>query len=253
MTTTHIVALSGGKDSSAMALRLAEVEPREYIYVCTPTGNEHDDMIEHWKSLSDRLGQPILPLTAGRSLQGEIRRQQMLPNHRARWCTRMLKIEPYQQFLAKYAHEGPVVSYVGLRADEPERPGGIYDHLPNVTMRFPMREWGWGIRAVTDYLRERNVTIPKRTDCLGCFWQRLGQWWELWKDAPEEYEKMAALERYVTEQRGRVHTFRSEQRDSWPASLHELRARFEAGARPKAAGQGELFGGPEHRCRVCSL
>jgi tRNA(Ile)-lysidine synthase TilS/MesJ len=36
----HIVALSGGKDSVAMALRLVEVEPRDYLYVCTPTGNE---------------------------------------------------------------------------------------------------------------------------------------------------------------------------------------------------------------------
>lgn len=36
----HVVALSGGKDSTAMALRLREVEPREYTYICTPTGNE---------------------------------------------------------------------------------------------------------------------------------------------------------------------------------------------------------------------
>jgi tRNA(Ile)-lysidine synthase TilS/MesJ len=27
----HVVALSGGKDSTALALRLAEVEPREYL------------------------------------------------------------------------------------------------------------------------------------------------------------------------------------------------------------------------------
>ena len=36
----HIIALSGGKDSTALALRLAEVEPREYEYVFTPTGDE---------------------------------------------------------------------------------------------------------------------------------------------------------------------------------------------------------------------
>jgi tRNA(Ile)-lysidine synthase TilS/MesJ len=33
----HIVALSGGKDSTAMALRLAEVEPLDYEFVITPT------------------------------------------------------------------------------------------------------------------------------------------------------------------------------------------------------------------------
>ena len=45
----HVVALSGGKDSTALALRLAEIEPREYIYVCTPTGNEPPEMFAHWK------------------------------------------------------------------------------------------------------------------------------------------------------------------------------------------------------------
>ncbi len=46
-TTRHIIALSGGKDSTAMALRLAKVEPRDYEYVITPTGDELPEMIEH--------------------------------------------------------------------------------------------------------------------------------------------------------------------------------------------------------------
>ena len=57
---THIVALSGGKDSTALALRLKEIEPRNYIYVCTPTGDELPEMIAHWHKLSSLLGQPIL-------------------------------------------------------------------------------------------------------------------------------------------------------------------------------------------------
>ena len=59
---THIVALSGGKDSTAMALRLAEVEPRNYIYICTPTGDELPDMDRHWKNLECFLGQPLIRL-----------------------------------------------------------------------------------------------------------------------------------------------------------------------------------------------
>lgn len=44
----HIVGISGGKDSVALALRLQEVEPREYDYLITPTGNELPEMFEHW-------------------------------------------------------------------------------------------------------------------------------------------------------------------------------------------------------------
>ena len=36
----HVVGLSGGKDSTALALRLAETSPQDYVYLCTPTGDE---------------------------------------------------------------------------------------------------------------------------------------------------------------------------------------------------------------------
>ena len=55
----HIVALSGGKDSTAMALRLAEVEPKDYQFVITPTGDELPEMYEHWRLLGDLLGEPV--------------------------------------------------------------------------------------------------------------------------------------------------------------------------------------------------
>jgi len=44
----HIVGLSGGKDSTALALRLAELEPRDYTYICNETGNELPAMKAHW-------------------------------------------------------------------------------------------------------------------------------------------------------------------------------------------------------------
>lgn len=61
----HVVALSGGKDSTAMALRLAEIEPRDYTYVITPTGNEFPEMIAHWRHLSDMLGKPLTIASTG--------------------------------------------------------------------------------------------------------------------------------------------------------------------------------------------
>lgn len=75
----HVVALSGGKDSTAMALRLAEVEPQDYTYVCTPTGDEPPEMFAHWRKMGDLLGKPILPIVGG-TLQGLIKRQNALPN-----------------------------------------------------------------------------------------------------------------------------------------------------------------------------
>ena len=167
----HIVGLSGGKDSTALSLRLAEVEPNCYTYVCNPTGDELPDMVEHWVNLKKILGKPILPVTSGTSLNGLIKRFDALPNFRMRWCTRMLKIDPFKQFLLTVA---PAYIYIGLRADEPEREGGIYGDIEGIVQRHPLREWGWGVEDVLVYLESNGVDIPPRTDCARCYAQSSG-------------------------------------------------------------------------------
>lgn len=237
----HVVALSGGKDSTAMALRLAELEPRPYVYICTPTGNESAAMFDHWRRLGDLLGRPLTPVVGG-SLVGLIRDQQALPNVWMRWCTRRLKIEPYAAWLSQHT---PAVSYVGLRADEAEREGGDYSDVPGVVMRYPLREWGWTRSDVFAYLDRRGVQIPDRTDCRLCFFQRIGEWHRLWTDDPEAWAEGEALEALTG------HTFRSPGRDTWPASMAELRARFETGDAPRGALQRDLFA--DLKCRVCRI
>jgi 3'-phosphoadenosine 5'-phosphosulfate sulfotransferase (PAPS reductase)/FAD synthetase len=244
--TLHVVALSGGKDSTAMALGLAEAEPRDYMYICTPTGDELPEMFAHWRDLAVLLGRPLTPIMGG-TLNGLIAKQNALPNWRMRWCTRMLKIEPYRAWLTQQSASGrSIVSYVGLRADEEGREGIDYGGAPGVAQRFPLREWGWGLRQVREYLAGRGVRIPRRTDCARCFFQTLGEWWMLWKEHPEIYADAEAQEAATG------HTFRSPGRDTWPASLRELRAEFERGRAPKnRQAQRDFFG--EYQCRVCSL
>lgn len=236
----YVVALSGGKDSTAMALRLSEVEPRDYVYVCTPTGDEPPEMVSHWIRLGELLGKPILPIMAD-TLDGLIEKQKALPNYRQRWCTRMLKIEPYAAWISK---QGDVTSYVGIRVDEPEREAGDYSDIPGVIMDFPMRRWGWTLHDVRSYLSKRAVEIPKRTDCLKCFFQRLDEWYNFWKEYPEQWATGEAQEAMTG------HTFRTPGKDGWPSSMRELRIRFEDGDIPKRARRNTL---EELKCRVCRL
>ncbi len=234
----HIVALSGGKDSTAMALRLAEVEPRDYTYVCTPTGDELPDMLAHWERCERLLGKPIVRV-GEISLVQLTKQQRMLPNWQARFCTRILKIEPYLAWAIKRL---PATLYVGLRADEEGRAG---IELPNVfaektTQRYPLRDWGWGISEVLDFLANRKIEIPRRTDCARCFYQTLYEWYRLWKDHPTIYQSAVDDEHWTN------HTYRSPQRDTQPTSLAGLRAKFETGYTPKERKRGE-------GCRVCSM
>jgi 3'-phosphoadenosine 5'-phosphosulfate sulfotransferase (PAPS reductase)/FAD synthetase len=248
--TRHIVALSGGKDSTAMALRLAEIEPRDYTYVITPTGNEFPEMLAHWRHLADMLGKPLTIVTSGKSLHGLIREQKMLPNHAARWCTRMLKLKPYYDWLQQNT---PCVSYVGLRADEESRAGMIFPDADEVVMDFPMQRWGWKLDNVLAYLRSKNVNVPDRTDCMDCFWQRIGEWYLYWLNHRADYDKAADLEDWISAERGKPYTFRSPQRDKWPASLRELSAKFAAGEIPTTSLKMMDKRRQVGACRVCTL
>jgi 3'-phosphoadenosine 5'-phosphosulfate sulfotransferase (PAPS reductase)/FAD synthetase len=240
----HIVALSGGKDSTAMALRLREVEPdTAFEYVITPTGDELPEMIEHWRKVSEMLGSKLTALTSGYSLNSLIASQRAIPNNRMRWCTRMLEIEPFKKFMCSVA---PATTYVGLRADEEGREGAVYGNVEGITQRFPLREWRWKKADVLQYLESRGVEIPARTDCARCFYQRLGEWWNLWRDHPTLFADAERQEADIG------HTFRTEGRDSWPVQLVQLRGRFESGDRPADAGQLGLFERAE-MCRACSL
>lgn len=243
LAVTRVVWVSGGKDSTAMALRLAELHPDvPWRYVCTPTRNELPDVHEHWERLGELLGRPLERVEHPLGLHGLIDAQQMLPSHAARWCTRMLKIQPA---LAFYARHAPCVAYVGLRADEPERRGLFGDKVPQ---EYPLRTWGWGLSEVKDYLRRRGVKVPRRTDCAHCYDQSLPDWWELWHNYPAVWAQGEEKEA----QHG--HTFRSPARDTWPVRLVDLRQRFEKGDVPRnTALNRDLFEDEPTRCRACLL
>lgn len=253
MTPLHVVALSGGKDSTCLALALAEREPRDYTYVCTPTGDELPEMLNHWKAIEERLGKPLVRIAVPGGLAGVIRDEGMLPNHRARFCTRILKIEPYREWITGQAMQRPVVSYVGLRYDEPGRAGGHYDFDADddsfgVSTRYPLREWKWGLAEVWRFLDERGVAIPKRTDCARCYHQQLGEWWRLWNEHPDIFADAARDEAEFG------HTYRSPGRDTWPVALKDLEEAFATKGAPevslKRAAKREES---RAQCRVCSM
>lgn len=248
----HVVGLSGGKDSCAMALELARTRPGvPFVFFCTPTGDELPEMQAHWARLEASIGSPIVYLRNG-TLDSWIEHFKALPNSRQRWCTRLLKIEPCLAFLSLLSD--PVL-YVGLRADEEERQG-LYSST--VETRFPLREWGWGLPEVLAACERFGVQIPRRTDCARCYEQRLDEWQTLYREHPEIYAHAEEQERAVSAHRDAPITFRSRTRDTWPAGLADLRGKWEAGhwLRGEAERrQGDLFGGgiEPGACRVCKL
>jgi hypothetical protein len=191
------------------------------------------------KSLRERIG-PVVPIMVPGGLAGLIQKWGSLPNWRQRWCTRVLKIEPFAAYLMQ---NSPAKFYVGLRADEEAREGGDYASVPDVEMVFPLRDAGMDLAAVRQFLADRQIRIPRRTDCMLCFFQRLIEWHELWSSNPTAYAEGEAWEAQTG------HTFRSPGRDTQPTSLKDLRAKFETGWIPRDTRD------PINalQCRVCRL
>ena len=198
-------------------------------------------MVEHWAKLVRMLGQPIVPLNT-LSFRKMCEQEGALPNFRMRFCTRRLKVEPWLAFLQAIK---PCVSYVGLRADEPEDAregiilrGGDLSVLAAeriVEQRYPLREAGWTIGDVWRCCEDHDAVPPERTDCARCFYQRLPEWWRLWRYHSKIFAD-AEQQEHLT-----GHTFRSPGRDSWPAALSDLRKEFERGRVPRNAREMDLF------------
>lgn len=230
------VAFSGGKDSTAMALLLHE-RGEDFNLLFTPTGNELPDLVTHMFNVRQIVGKALVT-PPNRSLDFWINHFEALPNYRQRWCTRLIKIEPCIAYLK--ANPGTTLC-VGLRADEPEREG-LYG--PYAAYRYPLREAGMGLEQVLELCDHYQLRPPARTDCAVCPYQKLGEWYMLWQNHPDRWAQGEAYEAMV----GR--TFRSAQRDTWPAAMKDLRARFEKGDVPERSLANMAR---DQACRVCSL
>lgn len=151
----QVVAFSGGKDSTALVYRLAELG-EDFACLFTPTGNELPELQAHLERVIADVKRPLV-LPTNRSLDELIGFYGALPNWRQRWCTRQIKIEPCIAWLRR--HPGTTLS-VGLRADEEARVGLYGEHA---IYRYPLRLWGWKIKDVFNYLRERSRCRSGRT------------------------------------------------------------------------------------------
>lgn len=195
----HILNISGGKDSSALAVYMRDKIPNmEYVFC--DTQKELPEIYDYLDRLEAYLGKPIVRLNAERGFDHWLQVYgNYLPSSRMRWCTRMLKIKPFEQ----YVGDDKVVSYVGIRADEDR--SGYISTKENITAVFPFKEDGIVRADVFRLLEESGVGIPEyykwrsRSGCFFCFYQQNEEWVGLKEHHPDLFEKAKAYEKVDTE------------------------------------------------------
>ena len=194
-STRHICGISGGKDSSALAVYMrGRVAHMEYFFC--DTGAELPETYEYLTRLEVILGQPIVRLNSTRGFDHwfEVFRG-TLPSPQMRWCTKNMKIKPIEEWIG----DAPAVSYVAIRADESNRKGYI-STKSNITTRFPFVEDGVDHAGVLRILDDAGIGLPEyyewrtRSGCYFCFYQRKAEWIGLSERHPELFDKAVAIE-----------------------------------------------------------
>lgn len=194
--TRHVLGLSGGKDSAALAIYLKQQGQADSVeYFFCDTGAELPEVYAYLDRLEDYLDKPIERLSSGRDFDHHLKRfNNYLPAPHARWCTRVMKLEPFEAFVG----DDPCVTYIGIRADEQR--GGYISHKPNIKASYPFVDDGI-VKADVFRLLEETVGVPEyykwrsRSGCYFCFFQRRDEWIGLATHHPKLFERAKRYEK----------------------------------------------------------
>lgn len=196
-TKRHILSLSGGKDSTALAIflkgKIANVE-----YVFCDTKKELPETYEYLDKLEVFLEKKIERLVfEGGDFDDLLEyRNGFLPSAQVRWCTEQLKIKPFE----KHIGDDYCYSYIGIRADEKNRTGYI-STKKNIIPVYPFIENGITKPDVIKLLEESGLGIPEyytwrsRSGCYFCFFQQKMEWVGLKENHPDLFKEAKKYEK----------------------------------------------------------
>lgn len=205
-TLPVIVSFSGGKDSTAMLLKM--IENGEHIdeVVFADTGMEWPAVYEHISKLEADLGITITKVKPEKNwdywfsehikTRGKTAgtRGYEWPSLRMRWCTGYLKKGPMRKYLsAKYGRR--YCQCIGIAADEPKR----FKNKRAID-RHPLVEYGMTEAQCLEYCLSKGYDFGglynhfNRVSCFCCPLMRLGDARNTWKYYPEQWQRIVELD-----------------------------------------------------------
>ena len=225
----HIVSFSGGKDSTAMLLRMLEEKmPIDFILYCD-TGKDFPDMIEHIEKVKQYIKQKydkdITVLKSDKSFDYYMFEHEKTKGKnkgkkgygwatmRCRWCTTLLKNKIINDFLNQFKEEG-YIEYVGIAYDETKR---VKDK------EYPLVNWKMTEADCLQFCYDRGFNWNglyehfDRLSCWCCPLKSLKELKILYKFYPDLWQKLKDMDEKSYNQ------FRSDY------SIKELEEKFKQG------------------------
>lgn len=235
MTTTHIISLGAGVQSSTMALMTAcgEITPMPAAAVFADTQAEPAGVYSWLDWLEKQLPFPGIRISRGSleveasrvriSKTGNFYQKHTVPAFTReagkpsgllmRQCTTDFKIEP----LIRKAREirgvktNKVIQWIGISTDEflrmkPPRK----EHAGWLKNRWPLIEAGVSRQDCLNWMAKKGFPKPPRSACVFCPYHSDAEWLRLKQEEPEEFERAAVFEERYKSAFAAVPSFRGE-------------------------------------------
>ncbi len=205
--TRHVLGLSGGRDSAALAVYMRQNHPELDIdYFFTDTGKELPEVYEFLVKLEGFLGKPIVRLNPDRNFDFWLKQyNNFLPSPQTRWCTRQLKLRPFEQWIRPMLGNGnKVYSYVAIRADEEYREG-YASKYETLVVKLPFKDAGIDKAGVLELLEGSRLGLPRyyewrtRSGCTFCFFQQEIERVRLMEQHPDAFEEAKVYEKLAVD------------------------------------------------------
>jgi 3'-phosphoadenosine 5'-phosphosulfate sulfotransferase (PAPS reductase)/FAD synthetase len=248
------VCFSGGKDSTAMLIRMLELGdyPIDGIFFAD-TEKEFPELYAYIKQIETYIQERFdsdLKIEFVHSKKtwddwfyGEVSRGDNKGKVRGAplraypcWWAREAKVIPLQRATKDFDRV-----FIGIAADESHRMTTQTDKQ-SIKNEYPLVEWGWSEQDCFDYLDNLELMNDlyvnfNRLGCFHCIKQPATSWWSLWSGFPELWEEAKRWDeesvKVTTKDWGGGHGLRSMEpgKDGW--LLSEMEQRFKDGWIPK--------------------
>ncbi|MEQ8301338.1 MAG: phosphoadenosine phosphosulfate reductase family protein [Hyphomonas sp.] len=201
--TRHVLGLSGGRDSASLAVFMRQRHPEiDVEYFFTDTGKELPEVYDYLTRLEGYLGKPIRRLNPDRDFDYWLKSyKNYLPSAQSRWCTRQLKLRPFEGWVREFLDAGEtVISYVAIRSDEDYREG-YQSNKDKLLIQLPFKEAGIDKAGVIEILDGSGLGLPEyydwrtRSGCTFCFFQQKIEWVRLRERHPDAFEEAKRYEK----------------------------------------------------------
>lgn len=140
-SSRHVLGLSGGKDSAALAIHIKQNYPElheKVEYFFSDTGAELDEVYEFLQVLESYLGKEIIRIGSDKPFKHWLKvNNNFLPSPRQRWCTVKMKLQPFEEFVG----DDPVISYIVFGQTKTET--GTLATRTISRQFFPLRKMNW--------------------------------------------------------------------------------------------------------------